>query len=152
MVSAEDVKRNPFFKGMGLDEVEAILAEAEIREVEGTLFKEGSKGESFFVILEGEIYVAQQKRREEDYTVLATLKEGDIVGELALFGHTERMATCEVPDKKKARVLEISKSAFRNIKEKFPKAAMNIYEKILSAIAGRFKILSEKKERRSFWL
>ena len=57
-----------------------------------TLFKDGGKGESMFVILEGVISItrANLKGEKEKPFVLAQLKKGSVFGEISLLGNQAR--------------------------------------------------------------
>jgi small-conductance mechanosensitive channel len=70
-----------------------------------SLINEGEVGRYFFQILDGEAEVLKENK------VLARLKEGGYVGEMALF--TGEMTTAEVRAARESRILRISSEKFR---------------------------------------
>lgn len=152
MVTPDQVKGLEFFRGMSLTTVEIILGTAEYKELTGTVFSEGDNGNTMYIIIEGEVEVVRANRKGEASSVIANIGSGCVLGEFALLGETERTATCRVPEGKTAKVLELSATQWNDIKKSEAAAAIEIYKKILQTISARFKRLSEKQERRSFWL
>jgi CRP-like cAMP-binding protein len=58
------------------------------------LIEEGSQGDWVYVVLEGQAKV--KKRTSKGTVTIATLKQGDILGEMALFGGGERVRKASV--------------------------------------------------------
>lgn len=58
------------------------------------LFHEGDEGEEAYLIMDGEVEVFRQSGNDE--VVLATLKRGDILGEMSLIDNQPRMASARV--------------------------------------------------------
>ena len=79
-----------------------------------TIIRQGDAGSSMYVIQEGEVEVI---RSCQGYTVqLAVLGEGDIFGELSLFGDAKRSATVRALGN--ARVVTVDKNIFmRRVQE-----------------------------------
>lgn len=67
------------------------------------LFNEGDEGEEAYIILDGEIEVYRQSGKDE--VVLATLKRGDILGEMSLVDNQPRMASARVVGDTKLTVI-----------------------------------------------
>lgn len=67
------------------------------------LFNEGDEGEEAYIILDGEIEVYRQSGIDE--VVLATLKRGDILGEMSLVDNQPRMASARVVGDTKLTVI-----------------------------------------------
>lgn len=83
----------PLFREMPLDCLMRTLALAEqvsvgVGEV---VFKEGDIGDSFFILIAGEVVI--EKERNEQHVELARLGVGDCFGEMALVGRHLRTAT-----------------------------------------------------------
>ena len=75
-----------------------------------TLFRDGGKGESMFVVLEGVINItrANFKGDKEKAFVLAKLKKGSVFGEISLLGNQKR-TTGAITASSPVIVMEIDK-------------------------------------------
>jgi len=80
------------------------------------LFREGERGDEFFVLQEGE--VAVRKRIEENVVELARLKTGAMIGEMALLDNMPRSAT--VTAVSLSRVTVINRLVFEAVLAKVP--------------------------------
>jgi CRP-like cAMP-binding protein len=90
-----------------------------------TLTQKGQTGREFCVLVSGSVDVLDGK------TKLATLKDGDFFGEIALILDAPRSAT--VVTTTPARILVVERVAFRQLMRELP----SIQEKVLEALAGR---------------
>ena len=93
------------------------------------LTKEGTRGREFFVILEGRAEVERGGR------VIATVCNGDFLGEVALV--TDHPRTATVTTTTPARVLVLSTREFRQLLRTSP----DIQGKVLQAVADRVAAL-----------
>lgn len=73
------------------------------------IFDEGEKGECAYLIKEGRVEI-RKGSRSDNPQVLAVLKKGDILGEMALFDNSPRMAAAIA--KEPTKVVAISKKEF----------------------------------------
>ena len=80
-----------------------------------TLFRDGGKGESMFVILEGVINItrANLKGDKEKSFVLAKLKKGSVFGEISLLGNQKR-TTGAITSSAPVIVMEINKKTIES--------------------------------------
>ncbi len=97
-----DFSQNRFFKNLNQDELRQVVSHSKKVDLDNgqILFQEGEEGESFFIIVEGEIEILKGK------ILLATLKRGDILGEMAVIGEHRRGATARA--KGPVQLFEIS--------------------------------------------
>src|SRR5581483_6704873 len=91
------------------------------------LVKEGSPGHEFFLILEGECSVRREGRH------IATLKDGDYFGELALLDRAPRNAT--VVSETEASLLVLGQREFNGVLDEVPVLA----HKMLTIMAARVR-------------
>jgi len=91
------------------------------------LVKEGSPGHEFFLILEGECSVRREVRH------IATLKDGDYFGELALLDRAPRNAT--VVSETEASLLVLGQREFNGVLDEVPVLA----HKMLTIMAARVR-------------
>ena len=104
----EFLKRSPLFTGFHEGQFEALFKLAELRRFESgeVIVEEGTPGDRFFVIMEGEVVI--EKQTPEGYPrPLALLDEqGDFFGEMAVVDIEPRSATARA--KSRTVVVEVS--------------------------------------------
>jgi CRP-like cAMP-binding protein len=123
----ELISRVPLFSGcskVDLSRVASIADELDLP-VGKTLIREGERGREFFVLVDGEVEV----RRGGDR--VATLRNGDFFGEMALVSSKPRNAT--VVARTPLRVLVVTERDFRRLLSDYPQ----IQRKIMEALAER---------------
>lgn len=89
------VRASPIFHGLSDEHLGALVGIARRRRfAEGAiLLEEGSEGERCYLLVRGTLEIALSQRGQA-YQVLATLKPGDLCGELAMVDGHVRSATC----------------------------------------------------------
>ena len=104
------------------------------------VIRQGDKGNSFFIICSGRVRVF---RMQEEEVELATLKEGEFFGEMALLTGQPRSAFVEAvePD---TQVLEISAQALTELSRKFPQVSSALWrfyrQRLLSNVMASFPL------------
>lgn len=88
-----------------------------------TLFVEGMSGEILYVIKKGAVQISK-KGAGNDEVVLATLKEGEFLGEMSLIDNRPRTATARVSEE--SLLLVMTKKAFNSLLEKYPDIALKV--------------------------
>ena len=90
------INQIPFFDEFTKQDKEKLVERSGIfkkyEKIGYTLFRDGGKGESMFVVLEGVINItrANLKGNKEKSFVLAKLKKGSVFGEISLLGNQKR--------------------------------------------------------------
>lgn len=114
-----------FFTRPELETAEKLFKEAVFAKNE-TVVRIGEPGDTFYVVLEGELEVwdASTPPRQT-----GTLRRGDYFGEMALLQEGKRTATVTVA--RRARLLEIDKPAFDHLFLRRPKA-IEYFARVLS--------------------
>ena len=125
----DHLTRIPLFSGCSRKDVQRLARAAdELTIPAGTqLTREGDVGREAFVILDGEAEVTRGGR------VLATLSQGDHVGELSLLDGGPRTAT--VTATTELQVLVLSTAAFNGVLDEIPTLA----HKLLVSLAHRLR-------------
>jgi CRP-like cAMP-binding protein len=135
----------PIFAGMGQPALLATLATGEHFTVQtgDAVFREGDMGNSFYVLLAGE--VAVEKLRDGKPVELKRLGPGECFGEMALVGNDVRSATV------RARSAVVAMRFYRELIDSNPESASTIYRNIARILAARLgessMVLADLKQR-----
>jgi hypothetical protein len=118
------------FEGLSVAEMAAIASiTEEVLYPKGTvIIKEGEKGETMYMIIEGEVSVIKGSPAGPEI-VLDKIRSGDYFGEMALFEDLVRSATIRTDED--TRVLVLDKREFTEIVREYPLIALQIC-KVLS--------------------
>jgi ATP/ADP translocase/HEAT repeat protein len=127
------------FEGLSVSEMAAIASiTEEVTYPKGTvIIKEGERGETMYMIIQGEVSVIKQGQGGAEI-VLDRIGAGDYFGEMALFEDLVRSAT--IRTEADTRVLVLDKREFTEIVREYPLIALQIC-KVLSQ---RLRKLHEK--------
>jgi NTE family protein len=109
----------PIFSFLGRNELAAVqeLFVEETHQKGDVICRQGDEGDTFYVVLDGELDVLVGEGAGH---VIAVLKRGDFFGEMALLQGGKRTATVAVG--RRARLLSLHRTAFNSLFLKSPKA------------------------------
>lgn len=129
-----ELKDIELFKGLNDKEIEKIKNEGEILDIKKgeILVKEGEEGDSLYIILAGSFLVLSKD------TVIKVLKEGEIIGEMAIILGGKRTASCKAIED--SVIFRMKKDVFFRFTEKHPETGI----KILKMITLRLKDTTDK--------
>jgi CRP/FNR family transcriptional regulator, cyclic AMP receptor protein len=121
------LRRLPVFAGASANELRQIASHVDEIDVPAgyTLTREGDRGREFVVLVEGSATV------ENDGRVIATLGDGDFLGEITLLLYTQRTAT--VTTTTPSRLLVMTDRTFRTLVDDVPAFSRRVW----SAAAAR---------------
>ena len=121
------LRRLPVFAGASTNELRQIASRVDEIDVPAgyTLTREGDRGREFVVLVEGSATV------ESDGRVIATLGDGDFLGEIALLLYTQRTATVKTTTP--SRLLVMTDRTFRTLVNDVPAFSRRVW----SAAAAR---------------
>jgi len=121
----------PLFSGLTEADVHALLTLATPRQFarHALVIREGTEGESLFLVTEGKVKVYLNDENGKEI-ILSVLGPGDFIGELALIDDDARSAN--VMTMEPSEFLVLPKQAFRDHLRKNPDLAMNML-RVLSA-------------------
>jgi CRP/FNR family cyclic AMP-dependent transcriptional regulator len=131
----ESIMRLAFEAEQGLDE-DILRRYGRTYPDRHILIREGQVQRSIFWILSGEVYVT--RRSGNAYRVMATLGEGEIIGEMSFFDKSVRSAT--VISKGEVRALVFSAESFRDIFAASPQWS----SRLLLSLSQRIRAMIEK--------
>ena len=111
----EILRRVRAFADLADDECDAVLAVLKARRGApgDALFKEGDRGDSLTIVLDGHL-VASVRTQDGSHEEVARLGPGEVVGEMAFVDAEPRSATVTAPDG--ATVLEFSREALAGLR------------------------------------
>lgn len=120
------------FSGLTPAEILLFTGAAEEMEVDADslIIKEGSTADSFYVIYDGEAEITK-----EDGTSLATLKSGDVFGEVALVYNKPRSAS--VTTTEDSVLLRFSFTDYKEMEKEFPQVVKKIHNNVARVVAQR---------------
>jgi diguanylate cyclase (GGDEF)-like protein len=101
---------------------------------EEILFHQGDPGDALYIVRSGTINVCVTTDEGDEITV-ATLHTGDFLGEMSIFEHEPRSATCRAAEE--SLVLALREQDFTTLVQTHPEAAIHIMSAILGTIAVR---------------
>jgi CRP-like cAMP-binding protein len=126
----QDIARVPLFTGLSTSSLRRVvrrMTDHEFREGVA-LVKEGSRGETMFVLVEGSAKVVRHGR------TLRRLGPGDVFGEIALFDRRPRSASVVAAEPVRALVLH--RGDLRAILEEEPQIAWTLLETMAGRLRG----------------
>jgi len=104
-----------------------------------TIFKEGDHAEEMFIIHQGQVNISKRAKNAEQ--ILATLKDGDFFGEMALFTDSARSATAMVAAE--SIILRIDKKSFDYMVNSNTGFAINMIRKLCERLRNADNQISE---------
>jgi len=138
----ESLKTQPMFKDLTSTELINIapLFFEKNYSKNSTLFVEGMSGEILYCIRKGSVNITQKAANGQEM-VLATLKEGEFLGEMSLIDNRPRTATARVAED--SSLLVMTKKAFTALLEKHPDTALKILLVFLKIANERLRKANE---------
>ena len=139
----EILRRVRVFADLGDEECDAVLAVLKARRGApgDALFKEGDRGDSLMIVLDGHL-VASVRSDTGTMEEVARLGPGEVVGEMAFVDAEPRSATVTAPAG--ATVLEFSRGALDGLRTTAPRVAAAIHRNLLADVARRLRDVGEK--------
>ena len=124
----------PLFSMLKTEDIHMIstIATEEAYEDGHVLFREGDVGDKLFIVVSGEVLILKNRNGEEKH--LATLRENDFLGELALFDAETRTATarCRGP----CMFLVIERNDMEQLAHEYPAIAFGFIKVLINRMRG----------------
>jgi CRP-like cAMP-binding protein len=137
------LKNIEIFADLSINELAAVAsATEEASFAEGaTVFREGERGDTLFLVLDGEVAVIKDCNVEKAIE-LDNIGPGDYFGDMALFGDDRRSATIRVT--KAARFLILHKQELQEIVREYPQIALHVCRVLSMRIRGLHGKISDQ--------
>jgi CRP-like cAMP-binding protein len=118
----------PLFGKLGEEEFTQVVSKFQVGTIpKGTIIiKEGTKGDAFFIVSQGDVRVFRTHPKSEKKITLAHLKDGEFFGEMAFFLDSVRSASCETAQE--TVLLRISKKDLEGLMKDYPNIRTVMYD------------------------
>jgi signal transduction histidine kinase len=145
-ISSLTLKNIPLFETLdssSLKKINKLLKERKFKKGK-TIIKEGEKGNSLYIIHQGEVDVLKGIKKESEK--VATLKPPSFFGEMSILENKPRSAS--IVAKKDTILLELRKEDFEELVNKYPKISMEIMKTLSSRIRETdLKLIEDLREK-----
>jgi CRP-like cAMP-binding protein len=110
----------PLFSQLGEEEFTEVVGKFQVGTIprRTQVIKEGTKGDSLFIVSHGDIRVYRTHPRTEKKITLAHLKDGAFFGEMAILMDSVRTASCETAVE--SILLRINRDDLEELMERYP--------------------------------
>lgn len=136
----QELMKVQIFAGLSDEDLSSVQRVGEERTVEADqiIFSENSRGEYFYILIEGliEIVVANPVKSDEPVS-LAKISSHEIFGEFCLFDDAPRSATARTIVK--CRILEFNRKAVLSLFDQKPRIGMIVMKNAGSILCSRLR-------------
>jgi CRP-like cAMP-binding protein len=141
-IDLESLKAIPFFQEFTPQELNTVITLffEKTYTKNSTLFVEGMTGEILYVIKKGSVQILKKVGPSQE-ALLATLKDGELLGEMSLIDNRPRTATGRVGED--STLLVMTKKAFNAMMEKHPEIALKVVLHFLKIANERLRKANE---------
>ncbi|HUT52620.1 MAG TPA: cyclic nucleotide-binding domain-containing protein [bacterium] len=118
----------PLFGKLGEEEFTQVVSKFQVGTIpKGTMvIKEGTKGDAFFIVSQGDVRVFRTHPKSDKKITLAHLKDGAFFGEMAFFLDSVRSASCETAAE--TVLLRISRKDLEQLMREYPNIRSVMYD------------------------
>ncbi len=141
----ELLRRVPLFSGIEPSRLKLLAYTSDVVTYQAgqIMFRKGDLGDAAYVIIQGEADVSINSDKGE--IKVASLKDGDFVGEIAILCDTPRTAT--VSAKSDVKALRIRKEPFFELLRQFPEMAVEMTRVLADRLARTTAELVDAQSR-----
>lgn len=89
------LKKVSFFQGVAVDQLKVLagICEEELFQADDIIFREGDRGDSLHVVVNGAVGIGIFSKTSDNFTELAVYRANSAFGEMTLFDHSPRSAS-----------------------------------------------------------
>lgn len=138
MTNIETLKKSALFDGFSDDELHIILKAAKPMDIihGDSVFSEGSKAESLYVIHAGVVEISKKGLQGHDKGVVQ-LSSGTVIGEMSFIDQSPRAGSATA--KENLKLLEFPYSALSKVLEQNPAMGLKFYKGIAETLCKRVR-------------
>jgi signal transduction histidine kinase len=143
-IGKDYIRRLPLFSDLSDADLEQLFGFTDLIYVPAgeAIMREGEPGSSMYLVLDGELEVSM--RRGDRDVVLATRRNGEFVGEMALLERTPRSAT--VRTLRNSQLLVIRGYAFQALLERSSSAPLTMLRTMTSRLRSNQSLLMQQEK------
>lgn len=138
-------KRIPLFNGLSRSQIHYVIMAGALKTHEqgAVVFSKGEISDSMYVVISGELQVVDSpggasSQKNEGFThVIATLKTGDVVGEMGMIRSCERSAT--VVASQTTELLQINEQMVKRLQWLYPPTAHRFFFNLMTVLCDRIE-------------
>lgn len=113
-----------------------------------TIFKEGEKAGSLFIVIDGTVKIYKDADFENK-KVLASFSKMDVFGELSVFDELPRSATAV--SSLNTKCLVINSSDLNKLMSENKEFTVRLLKQVIKTVSSRIRITNEKLQNNIFW-
>jgi len=89
------LKKVSFFQGVAVDQLKVLssICEEELYDADDVIFREGDRGDSLYIVVNGIVSIGIFSRSSDNFTELATYQQNTAFGEMTIFDYSPRSAS-----------------------------------------------------------
>lgn len=141
-VLRQNIRQLELFTNLLDDEIDILIKHAKIHSLveDEVLFNEGDDGDFFAIVIAGKIAIKKQSEKEKPVTI-ATLTNGDTLGEMALIDHDTRSASAVASEP--STVFILSRQSFDTLIDQSPRCGVKLIRKIATILCATIRRTSD---------
>ncbi|MFV2039832.1 MAG: Crp/Fnr family transcriptional regulator [Acidimicrobiales bacterium] len=142
MVNPSLISSADLFAGLAASYIEPIAAASTIRELRrgDVLFLEGDKPEHIYIVMDGRVAIANRSPDGRE-SVVALMEEGDLFGEMGLFGSHGRSAGARALEQ--SQVVVIPYLPVRELYDQHPQLLWRVVDMLAGRIRNMDNVLAD---------
>ena len=132
----------PLFAGLRPGQARIVVLMGQLKRFApgDSIIRQGERGGEMYVILQGTSHVLAGSGTQRK--ALATLRRGDVFGEMALVRHIERSADVVAADQ--VEVLAVDEHFLRRIQRRYPRIAAKVFLNLTRIVSDRLQRMTEQ--------
>ena len=140
----KEILDSKLLRGLKLHQVKELILLGAVREAKkgDYIIRQNEIGNTINIILEGTVEVSMYDSKKKRKVVFTELKEGDIVGELAVMFQMKRNA--DILAKSNVKYFEVDEKGLERIEKMKPRIANKLYYNISGILGERLLKLNKK--------
>lgn len=142
-----DLFKHPLMSSLNESERDILSYQLSYQELASgeVLFEEGSSGSSCYLILKGAVLVSKRLDSGSEQT-LATLGEGELLGQIALIDHKPRSATCR-GGQSGAHLVHFNSEVFERLYSAQNPFAFKVIDHVVTDLSKRLRGANQQLSR-----
>lgn len=136
-INVDSVKKNSLLEGLTIPEVKklALLGQLEEYESGDRIIQQGATDRDIYLILNGRAEVYVHASNDPIYRKVASIRPGEVIGEMAFIAHEQR--TADVIAVEPLQALVINSHTLERLTQRYSKIAVKVYRNLSKIVSKR---------------